>query len=70
MLETIRVFVAGKRAGEPALRDAHAGYFLGPTERAEPYPPGGGQGTRPTAGLFKRLTEKAATGIKLRPYPG
>ncbi|WP_405967905.1 tetratricopeptide repeat protein [Streptomyces sp. NBC_00015] len=37
MLETIRVFAAEKCAGEPALRDAHARYFMRLAERAEPY---------------------------------
>ncbi|MET9408106.1 BTAD domain-containing putative transcriptional regulator [Streptomyces sp. NPDC002935] len=46
MLETIRVFAAEHlaRAGEEGpLRDAHAGYFLGLAEEAEPHLRDGGQ---------------------------
>ncbi|WP_460069858.1 ATP-binding protein [Streptomyces sp. YKOK-I1] len=37
MLETIRAFAAGDSASPGALEAAHAGYFLGLAERAEPF---------------------------------
>ena len=43
MLETIRAFAAERRSHERPLRDAHAAYFLGLAERAEPALRGGGQ---------------------------
>ncbi|GGL96960.1 SARP family transcriptional regulator [Streptomyces fumigatiscleroticus] len=43
MLETIRAFAAEQRTGGDGLPDAHAAYFLGLAERAEPYVRGGGQ---------------------------
>ncbi|MFK4545719.1 putative ATPase/DNA-binding SARP family transcriptional activator [Streptomyces tendae] len=43
MLETLRAFAAEGLTGRPALRDAHAAYFLDLAERAEPHLRTGGQ---------------------------
>jgi predicted ATPase len=43
MLETIRAFAAGTLTDAERLRDAHAGYFLGLAEQAEPRLRGAGQ---------------------------